>query len=70
MDTDRPDIDSYTELIPPYIVLTHEFDNDRNSESNIDSDSNSDSDSDRNYEPEDDDDAFWGEKKLPVSTSI
>ena len=54
MDTDGLDIDPYTKVIPPDMVLTSATDDDNNIESNRYSD----------YEPEDDDNNFLERKKF------
>ena len=53
MDTDGTDIDPYTKVIPPYMVLTYASDYDSNSKINRDSD----------YKLEDNDDNILGAKK-------
>ena len=52
MDNDGLGIDPYTKVIPPYMVLTYESDDDRNIKSNSNSD----------YETKDDDDDDLGAK--------
>ena len=60
MDTGGPGIDLYTEVIPPYMVLTYvSYD-----------DSNRKSDRDIDYETEDNDDDVLGAKELLGGTSI
>ena len=54
MDTDGTDIDPYTKVIPPYMVLTYASDYDSNSKINRDSD----------YKLEDNDDNILGAKKI------
>ena len=60
MDNDGTGIDTYTEVIPPDMVITYASDDDSNIEIYSDSD----------YEPEDDDDDVLVAKKLTGGASI
>ena len=60
MDNDGPGIDPYTKVIPPDMVITHAYYDDRNIKS----------DSGRDNKPEDADDNALGVKELPGDISI